>query len=199
MKNLLFAGLTALCLLSSCRKTVDRLIENSLNSKQASGPFITYTIAKGNQYCDQSTYRALETNLQQFTVLFDSSAIYQTAAAENQYDINKLFGFSDNRSDHHQFSARIGWRWSDQALRLFAYVYNEGLMTSKEITTISIGQPAVCSIAVKDLEYQFEVNGVKVSMPRKATTSKAVGYQLYPYFGGNETAPHEIRIKIWNQ
>jgi hypothetical protein len=31
-----------------------------------------------------------------------------------------------------------------------------------------------------------------------ATTPKGQGYQLYPYFGGDETAPHDINIWIKN-
>jgi len=33
-------------------------------------------------------------------------------------------------------------------------------------------------------------------MPRESTTTMAEGYQLYPYFGGDETAPHDIFIWI---
>jgi hypothetical protein len=33
-------------------------------------------------------------------------------------------------------------------------------------------------------------------MPRAAATVKAKGYRLYPYFGGDETAPHDITISI---
>jgi hypothetical protein len=33
-------------------------------------------------------------------------------------------------------------------------------------------------------------------MPRLASTRKAKGYQLYPYFGGDEVAPHLINIWV---
>ncbi|MEY4702167.1 MAG: hypothetical protein RIR96_64, partial [Bacteroidota bacterium] len=36
----------------------------------------------------------------------------------------------------------------------------------------------------------------QVSIPRTATGSVANGYQLYPYFGGDETAPQLITIRI---
>jgi hypothetical protein len=131
-----------------------------------------------------------------FVVRFDSSAIYETQLAENQYDINKLYGFSDNNTDHHQYSARFGWRWSDKALRLFAYVYNEGAVTSKELTRIDIGTEINCSIKLNGAHYLFTANGTTTEMPRLSTTEKAKGYQLYPYFGGDELAPHQINIWI---
>ena len=133
-----------------------------------------------------------------FLARFDSTAIYQTQSIENQYDINKLYGFSDNNSDHHQYSARFGWRWSDKALRLFAYVYNGGAVISKELTTVMIGAEVNCSIRISGDNYLFTVNGITTSMPRTATTDKAKGYQLYPYFGGDESAPHQINIWIKN-
>ena len=131
-----------------------------------------------------------------FTVRFDSSAIYQTTDRENQYDINKLYGFSDNNMDHHQYSARFGWRWSDGALRLFAYVYNEGKVESKELSAVNIGEEIHCSIKVQSDTYLFSLNNQLTEMPRKSTTLTGKGYQLYPYFGGDELAPHEVDIWI---
>ncbi len=33
-------------------------------------------------------------------------------------------------------------------------------------------------------------------MPRASTTVKSSGYKLYPYFGGDEFAPHDVRVWI---
>ncbi|HEX8315787.1 MAG TPA: hypothetical protein VF609_12380, partial [Flavisolibacter sp.] len=113
-----------------------------------------------------------------------------------QHDIKKLYGFSDNGEQHHQYSARFGWRWSEGALRLFAYTYNKGMRDEKEITTISVGIEVVCSIKVFPEVYEFSVDGKVVTMPRMSRTTAGKGYQLYPYFGGDEAAPHEVRIWI---
>ena len=195
MKATIFTIVTALLFLS-CNKAADVIIDKALSPEHDTSNFIKYTIPQGSQYCDQNEFAAVETSEMKFIVRFDSSAIYQTVSAENQNDINKLFGFSDNNSDHDKFSARFGWRWSDHALRLFAYVYNEAQMISKEITTVDIGKEINCSILVKDSHYVFTTNGRSTEMPRAATTEKGKGYQLYPYFGGDESAPHEIDIWI---
>jgi hypothetical protein len=182
-------------LFASCSKMADTVIDKVSTPNNSSG-FTKYTIRQGNQYCDESGYAAVETSEMKFIVKFDSSAIYETKLPENQNDINKLFGFSDNNADHHQFSARIGWRWNDRALRLFAYVYNNGVMTSNEISSVKIGDEINCSIRVAANNYVFRVNETSSTMPRASTTENAKGYQLYPYFGGDETAPHEINIWI---
>lgn len=181
--------------LCGCHKAAGNLLDKATHSVQP-GQFQTYTIRAGAQYCDQSGYKPVEVSEMKFAVRFDSSAIYRTLDPVNQYDINKLYGFADNASDHHQYSARFGWRWSEGALRLFAYVYNAGVVSSEELTTVPIGAEITCSIKVSGNQYVFSVNDLVRSMPRAATTEKGKGYQLYPYFGGDESAPHDIRIFI---
>ncbi|MFL5808919.1 MAG: hypothetical protein ACJ749_05315 [Flavisolibacter sp.] len=187
--------LTLAMLFAGCSRKAESMIDKGLSTNNFSG-FTRYTIQQGNQYCDESGYAMVETNEMKFIVKFDSSAIYETMHPENQNDINKLFGFSDNNTDHHQFSARIGWRWSDDALRLFAYVYNNGTRVSKELLTVRLGDEINCSIEVNRGSYVFHVNGITAQMPRLATTEKAKGYQLYPFFGGDESAPHQVNIWI---
>src|SRR5690349_7590945 len=104
-----------LILLAGCRKSSVDL--PGIKPADTNG-FTQYIIAAGQHYCNQSSYRSVESSEMKFLVKFDSTAIYTTMDPANQEDINKLFGFSDNGMDHHQFSARIGWRWSQGALRL---------------------------------------------------------------------------------
>jgi hypothetical protein len=191
MKSIVTAVVLAL-LCSGCNKMADVISP----SNSGAGQFVDYTIRKGNQYCEGNAYQPIETGELKFTVRFDSTAIYQTVDPVNQFDINKLYGFSDNNALHHQFSARFGWRWSEGALRLFAYVYNEGAVLSKELTTVQIGQELACSISVTGTHYIFTAGKVSADLPRMSTTPRATGYRLYPYFGGDETAPHEIHIWI---
>lgn len=187
----------AICMLFSCNKAIDSFIEKQVTNS-SSNSFVKYTIKQGQHIADKSSYKTITANELNFIVRFDSTAIYQTLIPENQYDINKLYGFSDNGSDHHQFSARFGWRWSDHALRLFAYTYNNGEMSSRELTTIPIGVEIKCSIKVAGNSYVFIVNDITETMQRSSTLTSAKGYQLYPYFGGDETAPHDVHIWIKN-
>jgi hypothetical protein len=197
MTRILSSLLGLSLLLTSCQKDIPGTGTNTMPGKPNSTPtFTDYTIKKGNQYCDQNNYRAIETSEMKFLVRFDSSAIYHTNNPANQDDINKLYGFSDNNSAHHLFSARFGWRWSNNALRLFGYVYNNGTVTFKELNTVTIGEEINCSITAISGNYIFTVNNTTDTLPRQSTTPLAKGYQLYPYFGGDESAPHQILIRI---
>lgn len=198
LKSLFFCSL--LYLLSACQKPVDETLPPADNTPTTpSTPlasFTKYHIARGEHYSDQSAFLTVTYREQKFLVKFDSSAIYQTVDPANQYDINKLYGFSDNGKQHHEFSARIGWRWSDGALRLFGYIYNNTVVSYTEIAAVSIGTEHHCSIKVTTNSYIFKVDDKTLTMPRESQGDTAIGYKLYPYFGGDETAPHDMDIWI---
>lgn len=158
--------------------------------------YVEYTIKKGQFFADQNPFRPVETEEIKFKVKFDSSAIYKTIDPQNQLDINKLYGFSDNNEHHHSYSARFGWRWSENALRLFTYVYNKGVVSYTDLGQVAIGSEISCSLKATSTEYIFTTGDVVKIMPRESKTPKVKGYILYPYFGGTEPAPHNVKIWI---
>lgn len=215
MKKLIYI-LSGIFLLTSCNKTSfdeSQMIksdevsikggDNNSISTRVKKPTVTittpqyilYTILKGQHSSDKSIFKSVKVSQMNFVAKFDNSAMYQTVIPVNQYDINKLYGFSEG-FNHQYNSARIGWAWNDGALRLYAYAYNKGVRQSQEISTVTIGSEISCSIAVSGYTYVFTVNGVKVTLPRANSTATASGYQLYPYFGGDEVAPQNIYISI---
>ena len=176
----------------SCQKNP----QNVALPPPAAEEFTQYFIPAGKHEATTNLNKPLNLTELNFKVKFDNSAIYTTQDPVNQLDINKLYGFADNNQHHSQFSARFGWRWSDNALRLFGYVYNNGVRSSKELGTVSIGAENSCSLKITPSAYYFMLNGKLDSLSRQSTTATAVGYQLYPYFGGDEVAPHDVRIWI---
>jgi hypothetical protein len=160
--------------------------------------FRIYVIEKGGHYSDVSGVSSIETDEFNFVAKFDSSAIYTFTDTLEQLDINKLYGFTeDNLSNDRYNSARIGWRWYKNQLQLFAYCYNKGVLENETmITKVSIGKEVVCSIKNQGASYLFIVDGTSVSMPRKSTSTRFKGYKLFPYFGGTQTAPHNVTILL---
>jgi hypothetical protein len=197
VKPLLYTAF-ALFVFTACQKEIGST--NNTNGQPqtppAPGGWTEHFIAKGGHYSDKNPYKAISVSEMKFTVKFDNSAIYQTVDTNNQRDINKLYGFSDNNQEHHTNSARIGWRWYNNELQLYAYIYNNTIESDKFITAVPLNQELSCSIKTDGNLYIFTVDSKQVTMPRYSTTSQAVGYQLYPYFGGDEVAPHDITIRI---
>ena len=194
----------SLCLLIACTKQGYEPVSKTTNAEEVAtakgGPsqttkYTTYTIRQGQHYCDQNGLKSVKTSEMKFMVKFDNSAIYQAILPENQYDIHKLWGFSEGLNNQYN-SARIGWSWNDNALSLYGYVYAKGVRYYQEITPVVIGTDINCSIKLSGNTYIFTVNGISVTLPRGASTATASGLQQYPYFGGDETAPHLITILI---
>lgn len=183
-------------LFNGCSKK-DSLVStvNPQITELATSDFTLYRILRGNHYCDVSVFKVVSLKEQNFKVKFDSSAFYKTITEDNQFDINKLFGFSEGM-DPHKNSARIGWSFNKDSLRLYGYVYNNAVLATQEITTCKIGDIISCSIKTDKKNYTFIVDDKSVTLERGVTSELAEGYQLYPYFGGDETAPHNISIFI---
>lgn len=179
----------------SATKTVTEEHATARGGAPKPSSYSNFTIRQGQHYCDQNSVKSVRTSEMKFMVKFDNSAIYQTVIPENQYDINKLWGFTEGISNQYN-SARIGWSWNNDALRLYGYVYASGVRYYQEITAVTIGADITCSIKLTGNTYLFSVDGVSVSLPRGPSASQASGYQQYPYFGGDETAPHLITIMI---
>ena len=206
MKNS-WAYLIVLCFIISCTKQIkpsDEFMQLEAQGQAASKgapvtttQFTQYTIRAGQHNCDQNSFKSVKTSEMKFMARFDNTAVYQTLDPWNQYDINKLWGFSEGLN-HQYNSARIGWAWNDGALRLYAYAYKNGVPQYQEITPVTIGTDITCSIKLSGNSYIFTVNGIAVTLPRASSTATASGYQLYPYFGGDEVAPHTIYIWLKN-
>lgn len=177
---------------------VNDTIAVPLTPPSSTSGFTKYVIAKGQHYPnnDSNTIVIVKTGELKFIARFDSSAIYTTANPNNQADINKLYGFSDNNAFHHFFSARFGWNWYQNALHLWAYNYNDSTREFKDLGTIAIGKDHNCSIKVQGNQYIFTLNGKSTAVKRTSPTVMGEGYKLFPYFGGDETAPHDVTIWI---
>lgn len=166
------------------------------NSPSFGDDFISYTIRAGNNEVERNTNSLFTSSSIRFQAIFDSSGIYQTAAPENQADINKLIGFSDCSSHHQTNSARFGWNWYNNAIQIYAYDYVDGQRQVKEMGPVEIGATNNFKIATSGNTYIFTLNGKEETMPRHCSGGVGVSYKLLPYFGGNEIAPHDITIKI---
>ena len=180
-------------ILQSCSKN-QNIVTEQIN-KAAAEEFTEYTIAAGEHYSDKTAIKQVSITQMLFKVKFNSSAIYTTNVSQNQYDINKLYGFTEG-DDPHGNSARIGWSYNDRALRLYAYAYNNGQRISQEISTVNIDETINCAIKIDGNEYVFVVNDKQVKLSRAQAAPTVKGYQMFPYFGGDETAPQKITVFI---
>jgi hypothetical protein len=161
--------------------------------KKKEDSYETFIIKKGSHHSDHPFEDAITDSVIEFYVIFDSTAIYSNGNEDDE-DVNKLYGISDCGIMHHMNSARIGWRWHKNSLQLFAYSYFNGKRSIEKIGDFSINQELKCSIHCLKNQYLFKVNDKTKTAKRSCDIEEH--YLLYPYFGGNNTAPHSIKIKI---
>jgi len=162
-------------------------------NKEKFTPFKKYIIKEG-KHSSSNKIRTLKSDTISFDVKFTETAIYKSEKPSNQYDINKLFGFSDCNQHHHENSARFGWRWLDEKIEIFSYVYNNGVRSYTFIKSILPNEIHEYQIIILEDNYIFSVDNSIVIEKRTNKCDVGLYYLLYPYFGGDESAPHKIII-----
>lgn len=145
---------------------------------------------------------------------FDKSCLYDSLAFDQERDINKLIGFSQGFFPkykkgkwipaHHRNSVRIGWRPSlDGEFELFLYTYQDGKRNARFITNVEAGQE--WKISFLPVVYNNLLVSVKVQRDSGEITEDSLsmggffnnwGYMLFPYFGGDSPAPHDMKIRL---
>lgn len=172
-----------------------------------------YTIKRGSHY--SATYWGLM--MRYFTgrtralavgaeFKFTESCLAPSAdpldAQDDDKDRHKLFGVSEQYNPHYN-SARIGWAEKDGHIALYTYVYENGV----RLKQLLIGKVPINTLCKAWIEYtgiswhfvvQCEGLGrVTVEQPLRAYPQHANNYWLlYPYYGGDYTAPVDTHIYL---
>lgn len=140
----------------------------------------------------------LKSDMLAFTARFDQSVRYDLEN-KNQKDINKLMGFSDCNSLHHENSVRFGWRYSleKDLVEIFSYAYTNGVVGYQHMGDVAIDETSHYQIQIIEDKFYLLLNGeIGQEVQRGSNCDAGLYYKLFPYFGGDETAPHDISIYI---
>ncbi len=159
--------------------------------------FRIYTIPEG-EHSSGTFFNHPDNSRIEFKFMLDESAIYQTEIPENQYDVNKIYGFSDFGKIHQKYSIRLGWRYIDGKIELCWLRHEEGRHSSAKIRNIEINEIYNAVINITTFNYQIVIDDDTTLVRRRPDGYWGLirRYYLYPYFGGNEYAPHDINIRI---
>jgi len=174
-----------LLLLLSCSKEVDDL------------GFRVYTIPAG-QHSSGTFINHPDNSRISFQFMLDQSAYYESEIPENQHDVNKIYGMSDFGLRHQKYSIRLGWRYINNNLELCWLRHEEGRHSSATIRVIEPDIIYSATIDIKTFYYVIVIDSDTTLVRRRPEGNWGLirRYYLYPYFGGNEYAPHDITIKI---
>lgn len=158
-----------------------------------------YEFQKGNHRSNRFKIGFTFLNKLEFEAKFHPSCLYDLESVDN-YDANKLFGFSAD-FHHHWNSARIGWRCTNgKDIEVLTYTYVRKKRRNPEILgVVRPGDTFRCKI-IKDphaIHYHFQNENYKNSITEDTHYYTFLfKYLLYPYFGGNMTAPHNMQLDL---
>jgi hypothetical protein len=134
-------------------------------------------------------------DISKYEVIFSKSCLYEIAGPD-QFDVNKLLGLS--YGFHHNNSARFGWRADGDSIEISAYCYKNKKRLIRAIRNVNVETMYIFMIQNFGGYYELTIMSdtgdligyAKISKPK--TTE--FGYKLFPYFGGNVPAPHDMEI-----
>ena len=149
----------------------------------------SYHVDKGDHYCSPREVREVTETLN-FQFFVDESWQYEVETS----GINKVVGISDG-TDHMKNSVRLGWMDNNGQLEAYIYVHNgdKDRHVSEKICNLSYGWHSA-EIGIMIDNYYVIVDGICRSVDRN--NKSQVHLMLYPYFGGQCTAPHNINFKF---
>lgn len=183
MKNVI---LFIFCFLWSCNNINTNIYDDSIDDYE------TYTIKKGNHSSGNHLMLKLTKKIE-FFAIFTESCVYNLNS-KDQSDTNKLFGISDSYS-HSEDSARFGWRYFNDRLEILSYVRKSGVFYYETIGFVEPNEIVYYSLEILNDRYKFTLRD-KIYFVERTSDYNGIRYGLFPYFGGNNVAPHNIEIKI---
>jgi hypothetical protein len=183
--------LLALGVLGACKET---------KTPEPNPPFTTgwrtFSIPEGSNQSLDAAYSPLKSNLVQFQLTFDSSAVYRSVHNQNQGSWNTVVGFSDCGETDSVHSLRLLWRYTPgTGIELGSGKNRFAQFAAQVVDTVQVGDTNHITLAKVLTEYQLTVNERRVKHPRPCEDVPRA-YWLYPDFGGPEVAPHPIAIHL---
>lgn len=154
----------------------------------------TYTIKKGHHYSTHLPKLLFGNSILSSTVKFHKDCWFPLNTSDD-YAINKLVGWSNGL--HHRNSIRCGWRPAAVPgfIDLFFYIYNKGHRKEAFFTTVECDKEFNLLMAYQGGKILFSIEE-KMIIVKVDYSGPRLGYMLFPYFGGQNTAPHDINIDL---
>ena len=149
----------------------------------------------------------VEPKMLAYNVRFTESCKY-TLPAEDQLDVNKLFGIG-YFPHHHRNSVRFGWRYNPSEpnkMEILSYWYDSGVRMMNSMGFVDIRKEYLYEMWMVrgggNTLHHLKVSGGGKSSAHYLHTEvmiggeRDMGYLLHLYFGGNRKAPHDMMVTM---
>ena len=165
-----------------------------------------YLIKKGNHYASMSIFEKIGSigwgiKTMSLRFVFRPECWWAPPRNKDDYDQNKLAGIGFG-ANLHSNSVRLTWvpDFENQGMiKVFGYTYDEKKtdpkFTSAFIKSVHVQDTITGKIESRDNSYFITVNDVTIRMDNVNSDPKLC-FRLFPYFGGNNTAPQDMTIEL---
>ena len=155
-----------------------------------------YIIKKGKHYSNWFRFPFFTTRRSiKFQFKIDSSSHYEFND-EDKFDWNKLFGLS-NSWNHQTSSARIAWRaFDEKQYEICLYTYDNGIREMSKSIKLDYDTFYGARIIVSRHNFYLLFRDTSLIVAKRTMKLFPIKLVLKPFFGGNKTAPTDIKIKI---
>lgn len=129
-----------------------------------------------------------------YKVKFDNNCWYPKINNDSN-DLNKIFGFGG--ADHHKNSIRLCWRPNFEnkgTISIFTCWYDDQKRSSKKFCDMKVGEHV--EFEIKKNKNGFSVKTSFHNDQINHSDPNPTWKRLWPYFGGNNTAPHNMMIEL---
>jgi len=147
-----------------------------------------YTIKKGRHFATLTWNRLFpfSSKIDKGTVKFSKECLAIAPISGH----NKLTGIAG--LDNHKNSGRLVWQSDGNMIKIWGYVYKDGVRTEKYITSLEVEKEYEYEIRIRKYIWHFLIDNKLVSLKGKIGFWK---FKQYPYFGGLSPAP--LTMSIW--
>lgn len=160
-------------------------------------PSRSFLIRQGDHYASPKLSESLQSQKLVFEAKFNESAIYDFGDLAAQSNKNKLMGFCDSNSLPHENSARFAWQWFNNRLEIYGYCYVNSNRQEQFIGVVPLNQYNHFELEPRGDQYIFRLNNAEpIAMNRGQVNHTGFYFKLWPYFGGDRPAPHDVAIAI---
>lgn len=130
---------------------------------------------------------------------FSKECWWSTPRNSDDYDLNKLAGFSFGLFGIHKNSVRITWRPNFEKkgfISLYGYTYDSAKKehTAEYLAEVEVEKNCICLLSLNEDSYIFDMGSFgSIEMDNK-TPDSLIQKEIYPYFGGNNKSPQKMSI-----
>ena len=164
---------------------------------------MVYTIKSGKHAASPWSFRPWVNKVSGYGAFIQAAHTIPAPNQHDQWDWSKLTGIGYNPLKPNDHACMVAWRWNLETKKVELSAYfnaNAALFyetNPDNIISVDENQPFYYEIT-HDRVHISDIRGKSVTVfrPSQVKVRRLTSFQIQPWFGGNQTAPSDIIIRL---